>query len=148
MSLPASVCVIVRLSIRQSFCLSIHHHVCLRDNSWSIQHSHCCHIFPFFIFIIIVQFMMTANIRIRFGLQIVLVFLCSTPSHYHPCANLSEGIEVIKCLSDIFCRVCKIKHILCVIQYTICGLYVFSLPIYLVMIERIYMLCLIIIIES
>ena len=80
--------------------------------------------------------------------QIVLVFLWSTSSHYHPCANLYEGIEVIKCLSDIFCRVCKIKHILCVIQYTICGLYVFSLPIYLVMIERIYMLCLIIIIES
>ena len=48
-------------------------------------------------------------------------FLCSTTSHYHPCANLSEGIEVIKWLSDIFCRVCKIKHILCVIQYTIYG---------------------------
>ena len=101
-----------------------------------------------FVFIIIVQFMMSANIRIRFGLQIVPVCLYSTPSHYHHCANLSEGTELIKCLSDIFCRVCKIKHILSVIHYTICGLYVFSLPIYLVMIEIIYILCLIIIIKS
>ena len=57
------------------------------------------------VFIIIVQFMMSANIRIRFGLQIVLVCLYSAPYHYHHCANLSEGIELIKCLSDIFCRV-------------------------------------------
>ena len=74
-----------------------------------------------FVFIIIVQFMMSANIRIRFGLQIVLVCLYSTPSHYHHCANLSEGIELIECLSDIFCRVCKTKHILSVIHHTICG---------------------------
>ena len=40
-----------------------------------------------FVFIIIVQFMMSANSRIhvRFGLQIVLVWLYSTPSHYHHC---------------------------------------------------------------
>ena len=55
------------------------------------------------VFIIIVQFMMSANIRIRFGLQIVLVCLYSTPSHYHH----PEGIELIKCLSDIFCRLCE-----------------------------------------
>ena len=35
-----------------------------------------------------------------------------------------------------------------VIHYTICGLYVFSLPISLAMIERIYIFCLIIIIKS
>ena len=40
------------------------------------------------------------------------------------------------------------KHILSVIHYTICGLYVFSLPISLLMTERIYILCLIIIIKS
>ena len=74
-----------------------------------------------FVFIIIVQFMMSANIRIRFGLQVVLVCLYRTPSHYHHCANFSEDIELIKCLSDIFCRVCKIKHVLSVIHYTICG---------------------------
>ena len=61
-----------------------------------------------FVFIIIVQFIkMSVHIRIRFGLQIVLVCLYNTPSHYHHCANLSEGIELIKCLSDIFCRVCE-----------------------------------------
>ena len=58
-----------------------------------------------FVFIIIVQFMMSTNNQIRFALQIVLVCLCSTPSHYHHCAKLSEDIELIKCLSDIFCRV-------------------------------------------
>ena len=73
------------------------------------------------VFIIIVQFMMSANSRIRFSLQIVFVCLYITPSHFHHCANLSEDIELIKCLSDIFCRVCKIKHILSVIQYKIYG---------------------------
>ena len=27
--------------------------------------------------------------------------------NYHHCANLSEDIELMKCLSDIFCRVCE-----------------------------------------
>ena len=95
-----------------------------------------------FVFIIIVQFMMGANIRICCGLQIVLVCLYSTSSHYHHCANLSEGIELIKYLSDIFCRVwvrLSIFSPLSIIQYL--GLYVFSLPISVVMIERIYILC-------
>ena len=48
-----------------------------------------------FVFIIIVQFMMSANSLIRFGLQIVLACLYSTPSHYHHCANLSEDIGLI-----------------------------------------------------
>ena len=74
-----------------------------------------------FVFIIIVQSMMNANGRIRFGLKIVFAYLYITPSHYHHCANLSEYVELIKCLSDIFCRVCKIRHILSVIHYTICG---------------------------
>ena len=60
-----------------------------------------------FVFIIVVQFMMSANIRIRFGLQIVFVCLYITPSHYHHYANLSADIELIKCLSDMFCRVCE-----------------------------------------
>ena len=34
-------------------------------------------------------------------------FLPLPSSHYHHCANLSEGIELIKCLSEIFCRVCE-----------------------------------------
>ena len=60
-----------------------------------------------FVFIIIVQFMMSSNSRMRFGLQILFVCLYITSSHYHHCANLSEDIELIKCLSDIFCRVCE-----------------------------------------
>ena len=96
-----------------------------------------------------VQFMMSANIRIRFGLQIVLVCLYSTLSHYHHCANLSEGIELIKCLSDIFCRVCKIKHILSVIHYTICGAVCFQFTHFSCDDwENRYILCLIIIIKS
>ena len=96
----------------------------------SIHISHCYHIFrgcvsdifvtsysvtyciyvpgkPGICFIIIVQIMMSANDRICFRLQVVLVFLYSTPSHYHHGANLSGDIELIKCLSDIFCRVCE-----------------------------------------
>ena len=98
-----------------------------------------------FVFIIIVQFKMSANIRIRFGLQIVLVCLYSTPSHYHHWANLSEGIELVKCLSNVWVRL-SIFSPLSIIQYV--ELYVFSLPISVVMIERIYILCLIIIIKS
>ena len=96
----------------------------------SIHLSHCYHIFrgcvpamfvtsnyvtyciytpgkPGFFSIIFVQFMMSANSRIRFGLQIVFVCLYITPTHYHHCANLSEDIEPIKCLSDKFCRLCE-----------------------------------------
>ena len=60
-----------------------------------------------FLFISIVLFMISSNSRMRFDLQIVFVCLYITPSHYHHCANLSEDIELIKCLSDIFCRVCE-----------------------------------------
>ena len=74
-----------------------------------------------FVFIIVVQLMMSANGWIHFGLQIIFIYLYITPSHYHHCANLSEDIELLKCLSDIFCRVCKIRHILPVIYYTIRG---------------------------
>ena len=51
--------------------------------------------------------MMSANRQIRFGLKIVFVYLYITPSHFHHCANLSEDVEFLKCLSDIFCRVCE-----------------------------------------
>ena len=95
-------------------------------------------------FLIIAQFMMSANIGIPFCLQIVFVCLYITPSHYHQCANLSEDTELIKCLSDIFCefvsnsvRLSMLSQ-LSIIQYM--GLCVFSLPITLVMIQRIYAL--------
>ena len=76
-----------------------------------------------FVFIIIVQFMMSANIRIRFGLQIVFVCLYIIPSHYHHYANLSEDIELIKNACQICFVECvsKIRHIFLVIHYTIYG---------------------------
>ena len=97
-----------------------------------------------FVFIIIVQFMISANSRISFALQIVLVCLYSTPSHYHHCAELSEDTELIKCLSDIFLSsvwirlstFSQLSIIQSIIQYV--GLCVFSLPTPLVLIERIY----------
>ena len=116
--------------------------VCLR---WMLHHILSLIAYRFrenrdFVFAIIVQFMTSANIRIRFGLQIVFVCLYITPSHYHHCAHLSEGIELIKCLSDIFVECVKLNIFsqLSLIQYM--GLWVFSLPISLVMIERIYTL--------
>ena len=122
--------------------------------AWDVCYITFCHLLHIrenreCVFIIIVQFMMSANIRILFGLQIVLVCLYSTPSHYHHCSNLSEGIELIKCLSDILCRVwvrLSIFSPLSSIQYV--GLCAFSLPIHFVMIERMHILCLIIIIKS
>ena len=90
-----------------------------------------------FVFIIIVQFMMSSNSRIRFGLQIVFVCLYITSSHYHQCANLSEDIELIKLpvgyvLSSVWVRF-SIFSQLSIMPYM--GLCVFSLPIPLVMIE-------------
>ena len=85
--------------------------------------------------------MMSANSRILFRLQIVLVCLYITPSHYHHCANLSEDIELIKCLSDflssLWVRLSTFSQFF-IIQYM--GLCVFSLPISIVMIELIYIL--------
>ena len=99
-------------------------------------------------------FMMSANSRIRFALQIVLICLYNSPSHYHHCANLSEDIELIKMpvryiLSTVWVRLSIFSQwsiIHSIIQYV--GLCVFSLPTPLVIIERIYILCLIIIIKS
>ena len=127
----------------------------------SIHLSHCCNIFPWFfvwdvyyhhillliaytfrenrefVFIIIVQSMMSAINRIRFVLKFVFVPLYITPSHYHHCANLSEAIEMPAgyILSCVWVR-WGILSQLSILQYV--RLCVFSLPISLVMIEIIY----------
>ena len=103
-----------------------------------------------FVFISIVQFMMSANSRIRFGLHIVFVCLYITPSHYHHCANFilrhwTYKMPVRYNLSSVWVRI-SIFSQLSTIQYV--GLCVFSLPISFVMIEKKYILCLIIIIKS
>ena len=96
----------------------------------------------------IVQFMMNANSRIRFGLQIAFVCLYITPFHYHHSANFiwrhwTYKMPVRYNLSSVWSR---IFSQLSIIQYV--GLCVFSLPISFVVIERIYILCLISIIKS
>ena len=103
-----------------------------------------------FVFISIVQFMMSANSRISFGLQMVFVCLYITPSHYHRCANFiwrhwTYKMPVRYNLSSVWVRL-SIFSQLSIIKFL--GLCVFSLPISFVMIERIYVLCLIIIIKS
>ena len=82
-----------------------------------------------------------------FGLQIVFVCLYITPSHY---ANFiwrhwTYKMPVRFNLSSVWVRLSLFSQ-LSIIQYV--GLCVFSLPISFVMIERIYILCLIIIIKS
>ena len=74
-----------------------------------------------------------------FGLQIVFVCLCITPSHYHHFANFIWRHWTYWARLSIFFQ-------LSIIQYA--GLCVFSLPISFVMIEIIYILFLIIIINS
>ena len=100
-----------------------------------------------FVLIIIVQFMMSANSRMHYGLQIVFVCLYITPFHYHHCANLSVDIELTKCLPDYLQNVCqiyfvacvsKIGHILLAIHYSIYRAVCFSFPNFVVMVERIY----------
>ena len=39
-------------------------------------------------------------------LWVMFVCLQTTPSHYYHYADLSEGIELLKCLSGVCCRVC------------------------------------------
>ena len=67
---------------------------------------------PAIFYNIIVQIMMSANIRIHLGLQIVFVCLYITPSHYHHCANLSK--DIVECMS-------KIKHVFSVIHGAMYG---------------------------
>ena len=102
-------------------------------------------------FITVALFMMSENSRIRFCLQIVFVYY-STPSHHNHCANLSEDIELLNCLSDIYCQV---QYSLSVIHYKIYGAVCIQFTHfpcddreYIYMYIYIYILSLIIIIKS
>ena len=103
-----------------------------------------------FVFISIVQSLMSANSCIRFGLQIVFVCLYIAPYHYHHCANFiwrhwTYKMPVRYNLSGVQERL-SIFSQLSIVKYV--GLRVFSLPSSFVMIEIIYILCFIIIIKS
>ena len=79
-----------------------------------------------FVFMSIVQFTISANSRIRFGLPIVFVCLYITPSHYHHCANFiwrhwTDKTPVRYNLSSVWVRL-SIFSQLSIIQYV--GLYV------------------------
>ena len=70
----------------------------------------------------IVQFMMSANSRIRFVLQIVFVCLYITPSHYHHCANFIWSHWTCKMpvrynLSSVWVRL----NIFSQLSITLCG---------------------------
>ena len=47
---------------------------------------------------------MYANNRVHYGLMVVLICFHITLPHYHHYVDLSEGIELLKCLSSTFCR--------------------------------------------
>ena len=92
---------------------------------------------------------MSANSRIRFGLLIVLVLFVQYISLSSLCKLIWRHWTYIKCLSDKFCRVCEwdLAYSLSYPLYNMWGCVFVTLPIYLVMIERIYILCRIIIIK-
>ena len=98
-------------------------------------------------FLFIAWFMMSANSRIRFGLQIVFALLYITPSSLCKLIwrHWTYKMPVRHILSSVWVRL-SIFPQLSIMQYM--GLCVFSLPISLVMVERIYILWLIIITKS
>ena len=94
--------------------------------------------------------MMCANNGVYYDLMVVLICLHITLPHYDHHADVSEGIELLKCLSGTFLwsvcvRLSQFSQ-LSFMQYM--GLCVFSLPIYLMMIVRIGVLYLIFNIKS
>ena len=103
-----------------------------------------------FVFNIIAQFMMSANSRIPFWLaDRIRLFVQYSISLSSLCKLIwvywTYKMPVRYILSSVWVRL-SIFSQLSIIQCV--GLCVFSLPIYLVMIKRIYILCLVIIIKS
>ena len=92
----------------------------------SIHLSHCCHIFfrgcaseMVVLSYSVIYYIYPGTLRPFFhywcsvygicnwsDTLIVSVCLLITPSHYHHYADVSEGIELLKCWSGICCRVC------------------------------------------
>ena len=76
----------------------------------------------------------------HYGPVVIFVCLHITPPHYHHHADVSEGIDLLKCLSDAFLlsvclRLSQFSQ-LSFMQYMV-GLCVFGLPICLMMIMKI-----------
>ena len=73
--------------------------------------------------VVVYSLMMCANNRVHYGLVIVYGYLHITLPNCNHYADLSEGIELLKCLSDIFCLECvsKIRVVLSIIFHAIYG---------------------------
>ena len=114
----------------------------------------CCrfHIYPretgFCVFLFLCSLMMCANNRVHYDPTVVVVCLHITLPHCHHYADLSEGIELLKFLSNSLSSVCQTLSQFSqpsFMQYM--GLCVFSFSISLLMIVKIRVLYLIIIIN-
>ena len=79
----SSVDNIMGISTRRSRCLM--NHVCLSHNGGGVSN-------------------MLLVLTITFHCHYII---WGSMCYYHHCANLSDDIELMKCLSDIFCRVCE-----------------------------------------
>ena len=98
-----------------------------------------------FVFIATVLYMTCANNQLYHGLKVVFVVFHITLTCHHQYADMSEGIEYIKCVSDIFCSgVTKLSKFFNLSFMQFMGLRVFSLRSAFRMIVRIYVLYLII----
>ena len=87
-----------------------------------------------FVYNSIVQFMMSANSRKRFGVQIVFICLYMTPSHYHHCANFiwrhwTYKMPVTYNLSSVWVRF-SISSQLFIIQYVGLCVSVYPFPLW------------------
>ena len=139
-------------SIHLSHCYRIFPWLC----AWDVCYIIFCHLLHIrsgknreFVFIIIVQLIMSANILTFWLADRTRLFVQYTISLSPLCKLISRHwtykMPVRYILSSVWVRL-SIFSPLSIIQYV--GLYVFSLPISVVMIARIYILCLIIIIKS
>ena len=80
-------------------------------------HSPCYDLYQFFI-----SYGVTHEITLTMiYIMVVFIYLHITWPHYHHHADLSEGIELLKCLSGSFCLECvsRIKSILSIIFHAI-----------------------------
>ena len=98
-----------------------------------------------FVFIASVLYVTCANNQAHHGLKVVFVVFHITLTYHHLYADMSEGIECITCLSDIFCPgVTKLSKFFHLFFMQFMRLRVFSLHSDFKMIVRICMFYLII----
>ena len=100
------VCEVVIISYAVGFT-----HICVSWNSWVLHLWLLC------------SLMMSANNRLRCGLVVVFGYFHITLHHWYHYANLFEDMELLKCLSDIFCSECasKIRSVPTIIFHAIYG---------------------------